>query len=107
MATFAVITARGPSWNHQAGIREQAGWPEHAAFADGLVERGVTVLGGPVQTEDPDVVALLLVNAESEAEVRAAFAPDPWAAAGILRLKAVHPWSLWLDSRVAAPGPPS
>jgi uncharacterized protein YciI len=99
MATFAVVTARGPNWNHQLGIREQAGWTEHAAFADGLVDQGTTVLGGPVETGDPEVVALLLVNGESEQGVRAAFAPDPWAAGGILHVRAVYPWTLWLDSR--------
>ncbi len=99
MATFAVLTAKGPNWNHRIGIREQAGWTEHAAFADGLVEQGVTVLGGPIETGAPEVVALLLVNGLDEQGVRAAFAPDPWAGAGILRVRDVYPWTLWLDSR--------
>jgi uncharacterized protein len=99
MATFAVFTAKGPHWNRQLGIREQAGWTEHAAFADGLVDQGVTVLGGPIETGDPEVVALLLVNGNDEQEVRAAFAPDPWWDAGILRVRDVYPWTLWLDSR--------
>lgn len=102
MATFAVVTARGPGWNAQAGIRQQAGWDEHAAFADGLVERGRTVLGGPIETGDPEVVALLLVNGADEQDVRAVFAADPWAGTGILRVKAVYPWALWLDSRAQA-----
>lgn len=99
MATFAVLTAKGPNWDHQMGIRDQAGWAEHAAFADGLVDQGVTVLGGPIETCDPEVVALLLANGTDEVEVREAFAPDPWAAAGILQVRAVYPWTLWLDSR--------
>ena len=80
----------------------QVGWTEHAAFADGLVERGTTVLGGPIETGDPEVVALLLVNAEGEQAVRAAFDADPWAASGVLRYKAAYPWTLWLDSRARA-----
>lgn len=99
MATFAVVTARGPHWDHLRGIREQAGWGRHAAFSDRLVERGITVLGGPVETGDPEVVALLLVKGRDEQEVRAAFAADPWAGTGILRVKAVYRWNLWLDSR--------
>lgn len=99
MATFALLTVKGPNWNHQVGIRQQAGWTEHAAFADGLVDQGVTVLGGPVEMDDPDVVALLLVKGTDEHEVRGAFARDPWADAGILGVKAVFPWTLWLDSR--------
>lgn len=99
MATFAVVTTRGPNWNQSVGIREQAGWEEHAAFADRLVERGTTVLGGPIETGDPEVVALLLVNGRDEQEVREAFAADPWAGTGTLRYRAVYPWALWLDSR--------
>jgi uncharacterized protein YciI len=99
MATFAVLTARGPSWDHRVGIREQAGWAEHAAFADDLVDQGVTVLGGPIETGDPEVVALLLANGSDEEGVRGAFAPDPWVAAGVLHVRAVYAWTLWLDSR--------
>ena len=99
MATFAVVTTKGPNWNRDVGIRDQAGWDAHAGFADGLVAHGTTVLGGPIETGDPEVVALLLVNAEDEREVRDAFAADPWAASGILRYGAVYPWTLWLDSR--------
>lgn len=99
MATFAVVTSKGPAWNRRVGIREQAGWDEHAAFADRLVREGTTILGGPVETGDPEVVALLLVNGRDEAEVRGTFATDPWSARGTLRYRAVYPWTLWLDSR--------
>lgn len=98
MATFAVVTTKGPNWDHHVGIREQTGWDEHAAFADRMVDEGTTVLGGPIETGDPEVVALLLVNGRDEQDVRAAFAADPWAGTGLLRY-AVYPWSLWLDSR--------
>lgn len=99
MATFAVVTTKGPNWDPRRGIREQAGWDEHAAFADRLMEEGVTVLGGPIETGDPQVVALLLVNGRDEQDVRAAFAADPWTGTGLLRYGAVYPWTLWLDSR--------
>lgn len=99
MATFAVVTTKGSNWNQRFGIREQAGWEEHAAFADRLVEQGTTVLGGPLESGKPEVVALLLVSGKDEQEVRAAFAADPWAKSGILRYEAVYPWALWLDSR--------
>ena len=77
MATFAVLTARGPNWDHRVGIREQAGWAEHAAFADGLVDQCVTVLGGPIETGDPEVVALLLANGSDEEGVRGPSLPIP------------------------------
>jgi uncharacterized protein len=47
MAMFAVTTAKGPSWLPDRGIRDQPGWAEHARFFDGLVDRGVVVMGGP------------------------------------------------------------
>ena len=99
MATFAVTTAKGPGWDRTRGTREQAGWVEHAAYFDALVERGVVVLGGPIGSDDDEEVGLLLVEAANEGEVRAAFAADPWAKGGVLRIGSLRPWRLWLDGR--------
>jgi uncharacterized protein len=99
MAVFAVTTAKGPNWDLARGIREQQGWDEHAAFADGLVDRGVVVLGGPISSDRDDDVGLLVVNAADEQEVRSIFSDDPWATNMVLRVKEVRPWTLWLDSR--------
>ena len=96
---FAVVTQKGPHWLHDREIREQPGWDEHARFFDRLVERGVVVLGGPI-TSDSDIdVALLAVDASSEEELRSTFALDPWATTGILRIKEVRAWTIWLDGR--------
>lgn len=102
MPVFAVRTAKGDSWNDARAIREQAFWPEHAAFADLLVEKGVIILGGPVDSDDPDDIALLAVEVADEAAARAAFGPDPWLVHGIFRLKEVRRWTIWLDGRVPA-----
>lgn len=99
MSTFAVTTAQGPEWNQVRGIREQAFWAEHASFMDGLVERGVVILGGPIESDDPSDIALLAVEAADENEVRGLFQTDPWTAHRIYRLKEVRAWTLWLDSR--------
>jgi uncharacterized protein YciI len=104
MPVFAVRTAKGDSWDDARGIREQPFWPEHAAFADLLVEKGVIIIGGPVDSDDPDDVALLAVQADDEAAARAAFGPDPWIVHGIFRIKDVRRWTIWLDGRVAAGG---
>jgi hypothetical protein len=48
MASFAVVTVHGPGWDRSRPIREQDGWPAHAAFMDGLVDDGLIVIGGPV-----------------------------------------------------------
>jgi uncharacterized protein YciI len=99
MPVFAVRTAKGPSWDHARGAREQPHWDEHAAFSDALVAEGVIILGGPVDSDDPGDIALLAVTADDEAAARAAFAADPWTAHGIFRLKDVRRWTIWLDGR--------
>jgi uncharacterized protein YciI len=88
---------KGPRWDSGAGPRGQKLWTEHASFADGLVARGVIVLGGPVQDPDERVVALIAVEATDEAAVNSSFAEDPWITAGILELKEVRGWTVWLD----------
>lgn len=98
MATFAVTTARGPAWDPRRDIRQQAEWDAHAAFADRLVESAVIVLGGPIDGP-ADEVALLAMQAADPDEVRSIFSADPWVVSGILRVKEVRHWRLWLDSR--------
>ncbi|MGO9343522.1 MAG: YciI family protein [Acidimicrobiales bacterium] len=104
MAMFAVTTAKGPNWDDGRSIRDQKGWAEHAIFIDGLVERGVIVLGGPIGGGSDEDVALLAVDAASEQELRSAFSDDPWAANGVFRIKEVRPWTLWLDGSRAGLG---
>jgi uncharacterized protein YciI len=55
------------------------------------------VLGGPVGEGDGTHV-LLVVEAESEAAVRANLADDPWAD-HLLTIESVKPWSVWLRAR--------
>lgn len=95
---FAVITQKGPNWRPEHETREQLGWDEHARFFDQLVARGFVVLGGPIST-DGDEVALLAVEAANEEELRSTFAEDPWAASGVLTIKEVRAWTIWLDGR--------
>jgi uncharacterized protein YciI len=77
-------------------MRDQAGWDEHARFMDGLVDAGFLLLGGPLEG---DRDTLHVVEAETEAEVRARLAKDPWAANGMLRPVAVERWTVLLDGR--------
>ncbi|HXB16950.1 MAG TPA: hypothetical protein VNV44_14540 [Solirubrobacteraceae bacterium] len=62
---------------------------------DGLLERRMIVMGGPVGDIDEGENTLLVMRAEDEAEVRAAFEPDPWHET-VLHLARVEPWTLWL-----------
>lgn len=98
---YLVSLAKGPAWNCSRGRREQQGWDEHAAFMDGLAEEGFVVLGGPVGEGEGENV-LHVVNAESEAAIRARLAEDPWAG-DLLTIKSVQPWSVWLRSPLAHP----
>jgi uncharacterized protein len=91
---YLVEEARGPTWDHSRGRREQAGWDEHAAFMDELAEEGFAVLGGPIGEGDGENV-LLVVDADDEAAVRARLAADPWMD-GVLRIESIRSWSVWL-----------
>jgi uncharacterized protein YciI len=91
---FLVERAKGPAWEDSKPRREQAGWEAHAAFMDALAEDGFVVLGGPVGDGDGDN-ALLIIDAGSEAAVRARLAEDPWGE-DMLTVESVRPWSVWL-----------
>jgi uncharacterized protein len=100
---FLVEMARGPAWDPSRHRREQAGFDKHAAFMDALTEEGIVVLGGPVGDIDGEV-ALLVVHVDSEAEIRARLAVDPWANT-VLTIASVKPWSVWLRAGVKARPP--
>ena len=90
-----VVTRTGPDWNPDVPLRKQAGWDEHAAFMDGLVEDGFIVLGGPLHDE---VRVVHVVSAESEEQVRETFARDNWAGS-VLNVESVDGWTILLDGR--------
>jgi len=93
---FHVVVRRsGPDWNPDVPLRRQAGWDEHAAFMDGLVEDGFIILGGPLDDEERVVH---VVAAESEEEVRATLARDNWSESH-LRVESVEGWTILLDGR--------
>ena len=93
MAMFLVTLRRsGPEWDSSKPLEEQSGWPEHAAFMDGLVDSGFIVLGGPVSDER----VVHAVEAQSEDDIRATLAQDPWAYSH-LRFDTIEAWSVRLD----------
>ena len=93
---WVVRIERGGPWDRSRGLREQAGWDEHARFMDGLVEDGFILLGGPLEGERE---TLHVVDARSEEEIRARFGRDPWAANEMLAVKSVEGWTILLDGR--------
>ena len=94
MPVFHVVLLRsGPEWDASRPLEEQSGWPEHASFMDGLVESGFLLLGGPLGDEHRVVH---VVEAESEDDIRATLARDPWSETH-LRIDAIDPWTIRLD----------
>jgi hypothetical protein len=61
---------------------------------DGLVEQGFIVLGGPLG----DGRVVHVVEAESEHDVRATLARDPWSGSHLV-VDAIDPWTIRLDGR--------
>jgi hypothetical protein len=93
---FLVVLRRsGPQWDPSRPLAEQADWPAHASFMEGLVEAGFVVLGGPLADEERVVYA---AEAESEDTLRATLARDPWSETH-LRVETVDPWTIRLDAR--------
>jgi uncharacterized protein YciI len=92
-----VVTRSGLGYDPAVPMERQPLWSEHASFMNGLVDDGFIVLGGPLGDEHRVVHA---VQAESEEEVRATFARDPWSETHV-RLDVVEPWTIVLDAREA------
>jgi len=76
-------------------MEEQSDWPAHASFMDGLVDEGFVVLGGPLADE---YRVAHVVEAESEDDVRATLARDPWSETH-LQVAAIDRWTIRLDGR--------
>ena len=99
MAMFHVVVTRsGYQYDPELPIDRQARWAEHAAFMNALVDERFILLGGPL---GDDYRVVHAVEAESEREVRARFAQDPWSETHV-RVEAVEPWAIVLDAREAA-----
>jgi uncharacterized protein YciI len=93
---YVLRLERGGPWDWSRGMREQEGWDEHAAFMDGLVDKGSIILGGPLEDER---YTLHIIAADSEQAVRDLFATDPWWVNGMLRPLIIERWTILLDSR--------
>jgi uncharacterized protein YciI len=93
MAYFVVNSYHGPAWQDDRPMRQQRLWDDHAAFMNGLPE-GFVALGGPVGGGRR---SMLIVKADTEAEVRAWLDPDPWVRSGHL-VEVIEPWEILLGT---------
>jgi len=89
-----LLRQSGPEFDPALPLDRQSGWTEHAAFMDSLVADGVLVLGGPL----PNGRVAHAMEAESEEELRAIWALDPWHESHLV-LESVELWEIRLDSR--------
>lgn len=94
MELYVVRERRGGPWNWTLGLREQAGFDDHARFMDGLVETGSVLLGGPLEG---DREVLLIVGAPSADAIRQRLAADPWLQDKTLSIVSIERWTILLD----------
>jgi uncharacterized protein YciI len=96
VTTFLVVRLRrGPEWDPSKPLEQQSGWPEHAAFMDALVADKFVVLGGPLADEHR---VALVIEAESEDEIEARLAEDPWHETHLVP-GTIERWTIRLDGR--------
>jgi hypothetical protein len=93
VAYIVVLRRSGPAYDPARPLEDQAGWPEHAAFMDALVDDRFVLLGGPLADERRVVLA---VDAESEDEVRRRLGDDPWSGSHLV-VDQVERWTLRLQ----------
>ena len=93
---YTVIRECGENWDYSLPMRKQEKWDEHARFMDALADEGFIVLGGPLGDGGK---VLLIIKAESEQEIEARLADDPWTPMGLLRIAKVERWEILLGAR--------
>ena len=97
MSYFAVIREAGPAWT-DGGITEQPGTGDHAAFMNTLAEQGFVLFAGPLAgSELRRLRAMVIVDAEGEAEIHRRLAEDPWTRSEQLQITSIEPWNIWLQ----------
>ena len=94
---FALTRSRGPAWNAERPMEEQAEWHSHAVFMNALHRDGFVLLGGPLEGT-PDVLLIALANDADE--IRSRLSDDSWTRNGLLRIKQIVPWTLRLGTLV-------
>lgn len=94
MSCFAVIREAGPGWA-EGGIAGQPAVNDHAGFMNALADEGFVLFAGPLAgTESGRMRALLIVDAETEEQIRTRLADDPWVHTDQLVITGIEPWNL-------------
>ena len=99
MSAYAVIREAGPGWT-DGGIADQPAVADHAAFMNDLADEGFLLFAGPLAgSERGRVRALLIVDADSEDQIRNRLADDPWVHSDRLLFKSIEPWNLIVGAK--------
>ena len=104
MSLFAVTREAGPGWTDGKGTFEQPAVNDHAAFMNDLADVGFVLFAGPLAgTERDRIRVLLIAEADSETDIHARLADDPWARTRQLVTTSVETWNLFVGAdRVGA-----
>ena len=91
METYLVLRRRGPGFAADAPVEGQPDWDGHAACMIRLAKAGSLLFSGPFGDREG---ALLIFRAESEAQVDAWVAEDPWSTNGVLATELTALWDV-------------
>jgi uncharacterized protein YciI len=105
MSLYTVIREAGPGFL-DGGLAAQPDLADHAAFMNGRAEEGLLLCAGPLAgTETGRLRALLIINADSEDEIRHRLDHDPWVRTDRLVITRVEPWNVIVGAeRLATSG---
>jgi uncharacterized protein YciI len=68
---------------------------DHTGFMNALAAEGFVLFAGPLAgTESGRLRVLLIVDAESDDDIRDRLAEDPWAHRDRLVIRSIEPWNL-------------
>jgi hypothetical protein len=93
---WVVNRAAGKGWDADKKVTEQDDWDAHAKLMDQMHGEAFVLFAGPLGVKPFE--AMMLVRAETEADVHERFAIDPWVTKDISRIVRVVRWHLRLGS---------
>lgn len=93
MSYFVVIRDAGPGWIDQKDAFAQPDVDKHAAFMNTLATEGIVLFAGPLAgSEHRRIRVLLIIDADSEADVQDHLSADPWAQTQRLVTTSIESW---------------
>jgi uncharacterized protein YciI len=81
------------------GFRQQPHWDAHAAFIDGLTDRGLLLAGAPFADESGALN--IMACSPEELDITSPYAEDPFVIHGVFVLERVIPWLVFVDNWVS------